>query len=158
MCIMLFVGQILLTWPHAHTSIGYTKPHPEPGQSNLKSLLTQISLMNETRYSSKRKYFKGSSLAKSGNTVNNNSNCNIKDAVFSTKYWCFFSFYHLICSCNHLNDPRQHSLPLYLRRFLASLLSYTAIPTIPIRDPYRLCQCPIGKYKLFLFFITQVDL
>ena len=69
-------------WPHATTSIGYTKPYAKPSQLNQY----HNTLWAKYATHQKAESLRAASISKVDNTVNNSSIFNTKYAEFSTKW------------------------------------------------------------------------
>ena len=83
--IIFFIGFLIFPypiWPHATTSIGYTKPYAKPSQLN------QYHNTLWAKYAAHQKVesLRAASISKVDNTVNNSSIFNTKYAEFSTKW------------------------------------------------------------------------
>ena len=111
--------------PNTTTSIGYTKPHAEPSQSNLSSTCKQIIIPygSNTLPIKKPELLITTSLSSLANTVNSNSIFNTKYAKFSKKWFVFLHFQNPTCVYNRPYNLHQKSIPLLQSTFTTQLLT-----------------------------------
>ena len=103
----------------------------------------------------KSESFRGVSLSKLDNTVNNNSIFNTKCLEFSTKCYVFFHFHNPTCAYNHPYNLHQRSVtPLQL--FFTYLFGPYLLIKSSLQSPLTL---PFSTPQLFstsLFLLTAI--